>query len=214
MEGKGVVPVYALTRRARFAFLAAGAFLAAAAWLLTRSLAEGTAAMGREEPVVVAARAIPAYTRLTPDLLTTIPVARRYRLPTYFTAPVELAGRQVAVAVLAGDVVTASLLLPATDLAVNERLLTLAAGERLLVEADLQPGDAADLIVAVADGGQPRAEVYPAAAVVVAVDRPAGRLPAVTLRLTLEAARRVVWAENFARQLRLVRRPPAAGTES
>ncbi len=205
--------MYHLRQRANLAFAVATLLALMALCLWTGRRFGAQEQRGPEVAVVVAARAIPAHTKLTPELLTTIPIARRYVLPTYQTNLTALGGQVALVTIAPGDVITTSVAGPPAGLGPDERLLTVAAGEQVIMEPTIQTGDRVDMIVAFTDGGNDRSELYLTGLEAAAARRDGEQLLAVTLRLTLEQARQVVWAENFGRQVRLVRQPARIGTE-
>lgn len=196
--------------------------LAAATALARLRLLE--AQLGEEVPAVVARTHLAAGEVIVPAALSTVGVARRYAFPSLYRDPAQVAGQVARIPITPGEPVLASMVAPADGLALEQRIYTLEAGERVILEPDLAPGDRADVLVAYERGDYRLAEVYLQDAIVVRIDaapspevagvnlaQPRGTR--ISLRITLEEARRLAWAENFGQQIRVVRRPlAAAGT--
>ncbi|BDG59928.1 hypothetical protein caldi_10180 [Caldinitratiruptor microaerophilus] len=198
--------------------LVAGALAAVTALARLRAL---EAQLGEEVPAVVARVPLAAGEVIAPASLSTVGIARRYAFPSFYSDPAQVAGRVTRVPIAAGEPVLASMVARADGLALEQRVYTLVESERVFLEPDLAPGDRADVLVAYERGDNRLAEVYLQDALVVRVDTPpapeavaadlAGpRGTRISLRIRLEEARRLAWAENFGQQIRVVRRPAAA----
>lgn len=179
------------------------------------------AQLGEEVPAVVARVPLAPGEVIAPAALSTVGIARRYAFPSLYSDPAQVAGRVARVPIAAGEPVLASMVARADGLALEQRVYTLQEGERVVLEPDLAPGDRADVLVAYERGDNRLAEVYLEDAVVVRVDAPPAseataadlggpRGTRISLRIRLEEARRLAWAENFGQQIRVVRRPAAA----
>jgi pilus assembly protein CpaB len=184
------------------------------------------ARVGPGRPVVVAARGLPADARIPRGALRLAEVPARYAPPDALGAIAEVAGARTAVALPRGSYVTASRLQgagsarrPAGALRPGERAVEVAVaggaaleqappGARVDVLVSSEPGGAGGrtalalagvelLGLRALDGGSPDAEGAAARAGALA-----------TLRVTARQAVYLAAAENFAREVRLLARPP------
>lgn len=178
------------------------------------------AQLGEEVPVVVAGAPIPAGEVIAPSALRVVGVARRYVFASSFQDPARVAGSVARVPLQPGEPVLASMLAPADGLAADQRVYTLAAGERVVVEPDIVPGDRVDVLGVYERGDRRLAEVLLQGAQVVRVQGAEGGegTPAagggppsgwvrIALRVSLEDTRVLAWVENFGQQIRVVRQP-------
>jgi pilus assembly protein CpaB len=177
-------------------------------------------------PVVVATRDLPADAELGRGRLAVRRVPARFAPPGAIADPAEAAGARLAAAVSRGDYLTAGAIGAGADggrtrLRPGERALEVAvSGAAALAEA-AAPGSRVDVLVSSEphDGAgrsflalesvellglRPGAEAPTGAA---ADDRSAATATA-TLRVTLRQAVYLTAAQNFARELRLLPRPP------
>ncbi|MCG0238812.1 MAG: Flp pilus assembly protein CpaB [Firmicutes bacterium] len=197
-------------RRAALAFLLAAVLASAAAWLFMQEVLRHQAALGRELPVLVAARPLPAWQPIGPGDLASQPVASRYLLPGLLTDPGAAVGKVPVAPLAPGEPVLAGLLRAPEEVPPDLRVVTLAAGERVVVEPGIAPGDRVDVVASYERDGVQVTEVY-------LVDVPVldrveeGTEVRVSLQLSLESARRLIHVENYGRQVRLLRRPRRKG---
>lgn len=176
---------------------------AAAAFAAAERMRSLEAAVGDEVAIVVAAVPIEAHTPITAAALATARLPRRYLRPGLLTDPSAAVGWSAAVPVKAGEVLTRAMLLkPLGDDAL--RAYTLTTSTTVVLEPGLLPGDRVDLLVAIHDKSSDRVERVLTGAVVIRVQNDP-RSRSVTLALTVEQAVAVMQAENFGRQLRLLR---------
>ena len=107
--------------------------------------------MKRTEPTVVAARALPAGTKLTPQDVRVVFIHRSARLPGAFVDPTEVEGRVLAIARAAGDQITADMVaegaygLPA-QIAPDARAVAVHVNRASGVLGLLRPGDRVTVI--------------------------------------------------------------------
>ena len=196
--------------------------------------------LGPEVQVLVAARDIRAGGRIARDAVGVRLVPARFVPPDALPSADGVIGARTAVAVAAGGYVTASLLdggekAGDTGLRRGERTVTVgvAAGNAL---AGLQPGSRVDVLVSTETGaGGGRTTMALAAAELLRVEAgasgsyegadpaggtgSAGPTALASLRVSLAQAIYLTAADNFAREIRLLPRPPgdrsrAGGTVS
>jgi pilus assembly protein CpaB len=211
-----------VTRRRRAALLLGLALLlgALAASDVSRREAALRAQLGRDVEVVVARRPLPAgrTLRLTDLALRRMPA--RYAPADGAAFPGELAGHRLAVPVLAGGALTAELLATAPA----QSAPAVRRGERaaeVVATGDpreVVPGARVDVLVtrdagSDGDGGATRlaledVEVLGVGAAPPDEHAPAGPRLAATLRVTLKQAVYLAAAQAFAREIRLLARPP------
>jgi pilus assembly protein CpaB len=185
---------------------------------------EVEARVGAPVPVLVADRELPAGSELRDDALATRQVPHRFVPPDALASPAEARGRRTAVPVAAGSYLTAGELggavkgsrggtldrgQRAVEIAVagGETLSELGGpGERVDVLVSTERGDSSGRtflaledveLLGLREGGSGASEGASAKATATA-----------TLRVTLRQAVYLTAAENFAREVRLLPRPP------
>jgi pilus assembly protein CpaB len=182
------------------------------------------ARIGPLVPVVVARADLRAGSSLSPDRLAARRVPARFAPPDALAAPAEAAGARLAVPLAAGAYVTAGALAPARDreraaAGTGERAVdvAVAAGNDL---AEAGPGARVDVLVTTEAGaGEGKSylaledvELLGAHAAGAAGAGEAGAAQhataVATLRVTLREAVLLTAAQSFAREVRLLVRPP------
>jgi pilus assembly protein CpaB len=174
------------------------------------------ARVGRPVPVVVARHELPSDSRLDPADLAVRQVPGRFAPRDALTSPAEAAGARTAVPLPAGGYITASALggggrgggLPRGQRAVE---VTVAGGQPLADGAE--PGTRVDVLVSTEVGGG-RTFLALQDVELLSLRPGAGPRAAATLRVTLRQAVYLTAAQNFAREVRLLPRPPGDGRRS
>lgn len=206
------------------------ALLLAALAVLLGTLAAGDVAgreaalqarIGAAVPVVVARTDIPAGTMLRPALLGVRAIPARYVPVLSFGRPGQLAGRRTAVALPRGTALVTAMLAAGTDSDAAAATAALRPGERvadLLATGSARgivPGGRVDVLVTRerADGsGVTRLALAGAEVLAVAPAPPADHDGAprlrVSLRVGVQDAIALAQAQNFAREIRVLARPP------
>jgi pilus assembly protein CpaB len=186
-------------------------------------------------PVLVAARDLPADSRLSARSLRVRRVPSRFVPPDALGSEARLAGARTALAVAAGSYLTAGHFQGAAD--AGGRDGALGRGERAVevgiaggnAAAEVAPGARVDVVVSTEPGGgggrtfvaltdvevlslreDPNGGAY-GSAEDDAVEGAAGRA---TLRVTLSQAVYLTAADNFGREIRLLVRPPGDRTRA
>ncbi len=185
--------------------------------------------LGPEVDVLVAARDLRAGSRIGPEALALRRVPARFVPPGGLASPAGVVGARVAVPVRAGSYLDAGLLTSTEDgrgdgaVRRGERAVTVkVAGGTAL--AGLAPGARVDVLVSTETGaGGGRTVMALAGAELLRVGEAAGSAYAdadgadapstgpaalATLRVTLRQAIYLTAADNFAREIRLLPRPP------
>jgi len=152
-------------------------------------------------PVVVAARALDAGTVLDASDLAAARVAWSGAVAGLARDASELLGRRLAVAVPAGLPLSASLLASVAPSVPGHRLVRLALDAATLPPG-LLPGANVDVLAAVGDAGGNGRVVTVATAEL--VDPGGGSSPVATLDVDSAGAARLLWAETFAKSVRLL----------
>lgn len=172
------------------------------------------AAVGPLVPAVVAKRALPAGRQLAAGDLATRHLPARFLPPDALPDPAQLAGARVAVAVPAGEFLTAALLGPAGAGHEREPGAPLRPGQRAVTVrvagslAGAQPPARVDVLVSSQPGagaGTGAGRTYVA---LEDVDLLALRGSLATLRVGARQAVYLTAAANFAQEIRLLLRPP------
>jgi hypothetical protein len=121
--------------------------------------------------------------------------------------PADVVGRRLAVAVPLGSPLSGMLLSGVAPPAAGRRLVRLPMDANALAP-DVVAGAVVDVVAAVPLGSDGGRVVSVATARVASVSGVSG--PVVTLDVDSAAAARVIWAQTFAKSLRLLVRSPAA----
>jgi pilus assembly protein CpaB len=180
------------------------------------------AQVGPAVPVLVAARELPAGARVPARALAVRRVPARFVPPDALTASDGLAGARTAVPVPAGSYVTAGLFERSNDghrggggVGRGERAVTvevsgaagLAVGSRVDVVVSTEAGAGAGrTLMALAGAELLRLDAGPTAAA--PPEGTGGPTALATLRVTVRQAVYLTAADNFAREIRLLARPP------
>jgi hypothetical protein len=153
----------------------------------------------------VATRALDAGTVLAATDVTEVQAARSDALSALAHDLDGVVGRRLAVAVPSGAPLGAMLLVPSgVSAGVAHRLVRMPVDAAALTP-DLVLGATLDVLAAVPDGPDGGRVLSVAAGRLVAVT--GGSSPAVTLDVEASAASRLLWAQTFAKSLRLLVRP-------
>ena len=208
-----------MTRRRRGGLLIAlaGALALVAALV---SLGAGSA----PPPATVVVARVPLGTGLLIDeanaaaALTTVPVPASAALPGMLGDPEDAVGRRVAAPVTAGEPVTQAALggVPGAGpgpLAVGERAVAVPLSAAGAAAAGIRPGARVDVVASTGEGLTGRTALVVSDAEVLGVGTadaadPAGGPDEVVLRVRARQALRITAALNFAREVRLLVRPP------
>lgn len=160
--------------------------------------------------LVLAARPLGAGTVLAAGDVSDVSVAASDAVAGLAHSDGDVVGRRLGVAVPAGLPLSAALISDAPVAAPGHRLVRLAL-DAASTPPDLDVDGVVDVLAAVPDGSDGGRVVLAATARVLAVS--GGGTPVVTLDLDPAAAARVVWAQDFAKSLRLLVRasPSDAG---
>ncbi|HEU4323505.1 MAG TPA: Flp pilus assembly protein CpaB [Roseiflexaceae bacterium] len=196
------------------------------------------AEIGVKQPVVVAAKAIPARALITPDMLTTTELPVKYLPPSYLLNQQDLLDGQTTalINIAPGEYVQQNMVSRNSGLEPGRRAVSVAIDPITSVGNSVRQGNFVDVLVSYTDPqGRARTEVLLQNVKVLAVDAllpaqggtggqtylPAGidgqvklaPSTVATLELSPEEAVRVTHAANFAKELRLViRRLDEQGT--
>jgi pilus assembly protein CpaB len=198
------------------------------------------AEIGVKQTVVVAAQPIPARALITPEMLSTVEIPVKYLPPSYILNANDLLnGNSTALINIApGEYIQQNMVSQNAGLEPNYRAVSIAVDSVTSVGNSVRQGNYVDLVISYEDAeGRPTTEVLLQNVKVLAVDNllpeqggtggqtylPAGvdgevelaPTTVVTLELLAEDALKVVHAENFAEELRIViRRLDEDGTPS
>jgi Flp pilus assembly protein CpaB len=150
--------------------------------------------------------------------LSTVPVPASAALPGMLRDPGEAVGRRIAAPVAAGEPVTQAALggVPGAGpgpLAVGERAVAVPLSAAGAAAAGVRPGTRVDVVASTGEGLTGRTALVVADAEVLGVGTPDTTDPAaapgeVVLRVQARQALRITAALNFAREVRLLVRPP------
>jgi pilus assembly protein CpaB len=177
--------------------------------------------------VLVATRDLPAGSRIRRDVVGLRRVPARFAPPDALSPGADVVGARVAAPVAAGGYLIAGLFAGANA---GGRDFAMRRGERAVTvevaggaaAAGLAPGERVDVLVSTEGGAGGRTQMALAGAELLRIgdapsggyapdttaDSPAGPAALAMLRVTLRQAIYLTAADNFAREIRLLRRPP------
>lgn len=194
-------------------FLAVGVlFAAAAAWLVYTRVAAVEAQLGRRIPVYVAARPIAAQVPLTPADFTTRFLPASFLQPGMVTGEAAFAGKVSLVPLKAGELLTSPMLSSRFVVPEGYRVLRLYRGQTVAFDENLLVGDRVDLLVTYLEPAEKQqrltTRVHLTALPVVESDP---KTAWVGLLVRETDADGVIYMENAARQIQLLRLSPTEG---
>lgn len=190
---------WALFLTSLFVLLAAGT-----AYAVTARVVQLQHEAGGYVSVVVAASKIAAHTPIAAADLKLVPLPRRLLTPGLLIDPATAVGKASAVALQPGDLVQAALLQRPVG-AEPLRAYTLTNSSTVVIEPGVQVGDRLDVLAASHDKDGDHTALVLAGVEVIRTESDL-RSRSVTLALTLEQAEALMQAEDFGRQVRLLRR--------
>lgn len=171
--------------------------------MLLNHLAALETELGETAPVLVAARDIEPHAPITRDMLRTTNIPRRYLHETMLEDPEIVLQSLARIPLSRGDLLTTTVLQPWHEVPENLRNVTLAAGGNVVFDPNIAAGDRVDVIASFREDDQDVTRVMLSGIDVVAASQ-----RGLTLSIDLEQAQRLIWLENYAKQLRVLRRPP------
>jgi hypothetical protein len=186
--------------------LAGLALVVAGGWRGTAVAGSGSGGEG-SLTVVVATRALDAGTVLAPSDVTSRTAVPSDALSGLAHDPADVIGRRLAVAVPSGSPLSGMLLSSVAPPAAGRRLVRLPMDTNA-VAPDVVAGAVVDVVAALPLGSDGGRVVAVATARIASVS--GGSSPVVTLDVDSAAAARLIWAQTFAKSLRLLVRSPAA----
>lgn len=199
-----------LRRRAMWLFSACLALLFLGVWAYQTEQQQALAGLGTQVDVIVTARAVKPWTPLTAADLVTSKVPERFAGADHLSRPDQAMGRMLITAVPKGAPLSSFILYSGPDLRPDERTWELRDGGNVLLDSHLHPGDVVDVLAAPGTG-QSGVRLILTGVRVLDVRAGAHGSPAVaTLAITLDDGKTLMEAENYARQVRVVRRAGGA----
>jgi Flp pilus assembly protein CpaB len=163
------------------------------------------AQLGDQTAIYVAARHVPAQRPLTEDDLRTVRIPRSFVQAGMLTDAKDLLGQVSLVPLAPGDLITANMLTTRYVIPPGHRALRLYRGQTLYFDDDLRPGDHVDLVATLVDDQRRETKLLLPRLPIVETDP---RAQWVAVLVPEASANDVIYAENFARQLQLLRLSP------
>lgn len=156
--------------------------------------------------VLVAAQQLSPGQAITADAIKRRPIPRGYLTENLLTDFKQAEKKVVLLSVQPGDLITSNMLHAPDSQNADNRVITLTSGSSVVIEPDVAVGDRADMIASYKDATSERTELFLCDLTVVA-RHPTDRAISVSLLVSLNYIEDLVKAENFAKQLRIIRRP-------
>lgn len=182
-------------------------FAGLAGFLFLQKLQSLDRQYGERVPVVVAKQSIPPKTPITPDMLDIIELPGQFELPSAIRAPAEAAGHISLIPIQKGDFMTKTMLkkIPATGDSL--RLVNLTQSERVLFDEPLDATDHVDIVVSLQEGEKPVTKLLLENVPIGRVLSDKERQWAIGVELSLEDAQKLIFMQNFSRQIRVLKHP-------
>lgn len=175
-------------------------------WAYQSEQQRALAALGETVPVVVAARALDAWVPITARDVSVWQVPVRFAGPERLFAPDDLDGKMLIAPIPEGAAIPSYAVYSGPELQPNRRTWELREAAKVILDRSIRPGDRVDVLAASSTEGEGIVQAVLSDVPVVAV-RQEEKEFAVTLALTLDEGKVLMEAENFARQVRMVRNP-------
>lgn len=175
-------------------------------WAYQSEQQRALAALGDTVPVVVAARALDAWVPITARDVSVQQVPIRFAGPERLPAPDDVDGKMLIAPIPEGAAIPGYAIYSGPDLQPHQRTWELREAAKVILDRSIRPGDRVDVLAAGSTDGEGIVRAVLSGVPVVAVRQEEKEL-AVTLALTLDEGKVLMEAENFARQVRMVRNP-------
>jgi Flp pilus assembly protein CpaB len=181
-----------------------------AAFLFLQESNQLYAGLGSEQTVLVATKDIKSREPLTPEHVKAVPIPEKYMNQSMVTNVSEIEGQVLVVPIREGDQLTKNMLRPAAQLSdPSSRMVLLRASDRVLFDESFTAQDRVDIIVSYQNNpetgeGRPQTKIFMRDKLVHSV---AQDNRAIGLELSLNEAQELIFAENFAHSIRVVKAP-------
>ncbi|WP_438431170.1 SAF domain-containing protein [Gorillibacterium sp. sgz500922] len=202
-------------RRALIFFFLSMAAALAAVFLFSGYVQRTKENMGEMVPVMVAKKPIMAGQDITPDMLGTRQVPKKYVLPSLLKSADELRAKRSAVAVAEGDLLTSSMLVDTTLVTGELRQIQLRA-PLAVFDDTIQFNDKVDLLYTYelpgttnTGGGQQenrQTKLLFENVTVNSVTKTDNQITALGIILPLSDSPKMVWALNYSKEVRVLKR--------
>lgn len=193
----------ATRRRAAWLLIIAILLGSAGAYGFYTRVQEYEASLGEMVEVWTAASEIAPHTPISREMLQPVTAPKRYIPATAALDEAAITTQVAAVPLKPGDLITTAVL-RAPDLG-EQRSITLSDQGRnnIFIDATIQVGDRVDVLVAYREHNEDVARYLLTGVLTLKVGEKNER--SISLLVTSDQARELVWMENFGRQIRIVR---------
>ncbi|GGE21598.1 hypothetical protein GCM10011571_24610 [Marinithermofilum abyssi] len=207
-------------KRRAMIFAALSVVLAAVAGLLfLQKLNEVDAEMGQKTTVYVANQSIASREPLKQGYFTAreVPVKYVKELGSVVTKIDNIEQMVTVTPLQKGEVLTTNNLKPVSGLSSSKnRMVTLVQNDRVLFDGGIQANDRVDIIVSDDESGKNTTQIFMSDVRVVGVseNKKTDRVEAIGLEVSLEKARELIHAQNFAVAIRVLKAPQEASEQT
>lgn len=191
-------------RSARWLLLLAGLFATLAVVLFINHVHAAERQFGEFVEVVVARKDIPMRVPITEEMVDVTPIPLKYVRPGMVTKVEDVLGKVSLVAIGKDQLITESALRTEV-MPKGMRPLAMTLAQNVLFDLDLKAGDRVDVLAAFKEDGNDVSKVVMEDLEVVGLSSE-GKLRQLTLLVSVEDAPRLMWMENYGKQVRFVRR--------
>lgn len=162
------------------------------------------AQLGDFVPVLVASQTIQPRTTLTGSMLEIKQVPKKYAFNSSLLSLEQTKGQMTLVQLQKGDVITKSMLKNAEQGSLF-RLVNLTQSERVMFDEKMDATDKVDIVVSYQEGDKPVTKLLLEDVQVGKIAGDKERLTSIALELSMEDAQKLIFMQNFARQIRVLK---------
>lgn len=158
---------------------------------------------GEFEEVLVASQDIAARVPITSQAIATVRIPKRYLRPGLLTNKEEVINHISLVPLAKGEFIQRSIL-RAEPFPEGTRALTMTASQVVIIDDDLHPGDRVDVMAAFKEAGTDVSRIVLKDLEILTLSTD-GRQRQLSVLVRADEAERLIWVENFGKQVRFLR---------
>lgn len=162
--------------------------------------------LGTVVNVYAAKTDIASRQEITPDLITTKEIPRKYLENYHITNVSDLEYKVAVVPLSAGDVISKNVLKQSSVvMEEHNRLISIMSDERVYFDESLEALDRVDIIVSESFGDQPKTSIFMKDVKVARIAKKSDKFAGVQLEVPLEKAPELIHMQNYADSVRIVK---------
>jgi pilus assembly protein CpaB len=162
--------------------------------------------VGDYVPVLVAKQPIAARTPITPEMFESRLVPRKFAFASFLTDGTQISGHVSLVPLEKGEVVTTAMLKQIPKMSAERmRLVSLTQSERVLFDDVFNALDRVDIVASYQEADRPVTKLLLEDVTVGRVTEDKDRVAAIGVELSVEDAQKLIFMQNFGRQIRVLK---------